>query len=239
MSDRSVLERLRADGPGATLDDGGHDSVGARELVSSIRAAVGARGEPRVELEAWDTAGRRHSPATLDEALGTVAPALGVPLLSGLRKRRLRESALRVLDVTCFVGTVQLLLAVLGATGRGYDAERIEEFALHPALALHAVTALASMSAWEGRAALLRLLSRTDGAERVVVIDRLLAFVREPVVRLALVREGFVGLADEHAREIAPAVVDALGLADWLTEERTPEDLRERARVIIALTTDA
>lgn len=211
----------------------------ATRLIAAMRRAVELREEPDEALAAWEEAGGLHDPETLDEALVAVTPGLGVPFLSGLRRRRLCEGARRALRATACPGTVRLLVAVLGAVGGREDAAVIETAAVHPAFTLHGATALANLSHWEGRAALLRLLSRVHGAERVVVIDRLLPFVREPAVRLALVRDAFQGLAEPHAREIAPAVVDALQLADWLAEPRTPPELRAAAERILALAADA
>jgi len=54
-------------------------------------------------------------------------------------------------------------------------------------------------------------------------------------VRLALVRDAFVGLEEQHGREIAPAVADALDLPAWLGEPRASEELRESARHILTL----
>jgi hypothetical protein len=59
----------------------------------------------------------------------------------------------------------------------------------------------------------------------VLVIDRLLPHVREPAVRLALVRDAFTGLDETHAREIAPAVAETLQLYDQLLAELEREDL--------------
>ena len=68
-----------------------------------------------------------------------------------------------------------------------------------------------------------------------LVIDRLLPFVRQPAVRLSLVRDAFTGLSEEHAREVAPAVVEILDLAHWLEEPQTSEELRAAARSILEI----
>jgi hypothetical protein len=231
-----LLDRLALHG--ADADCGALEAAGpgdATRLIAAIRRAVELRDAPDDALAAWDEAGALHDPETLDEALAAVAPGLGIPFVSGLRRRRLRDAARRAFRKTSRPGTLRLLAAVLGAVGKRDDAEVLETVALHPAFTLHGATALANLSHWQGRAALLRVLSRVHGAERVLVIDRLLPFVGEPAVRLALVRDAFTGLAEDHAREIAPAVAETLQLEGWLAEERTPEDLREAARRILAL----
>jgi len=205
------------------------------DLVAAIRAAVDLRDDEAAAEQAWTRAGALHDPEALDQALARIAPTLGVPILSGMRRRRLRDAARQALRATRSVGALRLLAAVLGAVGASDDAAALELIASHPALTLHGATALANLNHWEGRASLLRVLSRVNGAERVLVIDRLLPFVREPAVRLALVRDAFIGLGDEYAREIAPAVVDRLDLASWLDEERTSEELRAAARHILHL----
>jgi hypothetical protein len=239
VSTEPLIEQLRRVGPAveiAAVEAFGEEprSTGAAtELIAAIRAAVGAT-DPTIAAEAWTRAGALHDPETLDEALAAVAPSIGVPILTGMRRRRLRDAARVALQTTTCVGTLRLVGAILGAVGESEDAAVLETVAAHPALTLHGATALANLSHWEGRAALLRLLSRVSGAERVLVIDRLLPFVREPAVRLALVRDGFTDLDDEHAREIAPAVAEALDLASWLDEPRTSDELREAARAVLA-----
>jgi len=231
-----LLERLALRGAAADAGEGSAEGAADLErLVAALRRGVQDREDAGASLAAWDEAGGLHDPETLDAALVAVTPGLGVPFLSGLRRRRLRESARSVLRHTTRAGTLRLAAAVLGAVGGREDAGELECIAVHPAFTLHAATALANLDHWEGRAALLRLLSRVGGAERVLVIDRLLAFVREPAVRLALVRDAFTGLDEEHAREIAPAVADTLRLADWLDEPRTPDELKDAARRILAL----
>jgi len=227
------LERDGADAPIAAPEPNRNASV--EGLVAAIRAAIDARADPSSAAEAWIRAGALHDPETLDQALATVAPVMGVPILAGVRRRRLRDSARDALRATPSVGALRLAAAVLGAVGASDDAAALETIAVHPALTLHGATALANLNHWEGRASLLRLLSRVGGAERVLVIDRLLPFVREPAVRLALVRDAFTGLDAEHAREVAPAVVDALDLAAWLDEPRTSDELRAAARRILEL----
>jgi len=233
MINESLFERIGREGADVEVDGPAVGAEGStEELVAAIRAAVDARDDAAA-ADAWSRAGALHDPETLDRALAAVAPVMGVPFLTGLRRRRLRDSARCALRSTRSVGALRLLAAVLGAVGTREDAAALETIAVHPAFTLHGATALANLDHWEGRASLLRLLSRVHGAERVLVIDRLLPFVREGAVRLALVRDAFVGLDDESAREIAPAVVDALDLAAWLDEPRTSEELRGAARVVL------
>jgi len=241
MSDAPLLDRLSLHGADAEValpDETPADAEsGGRldELVAAMRRAVEMREDAANALAAWDEAGSLHDPETLDVALAAVTPGIGVPFLSGMRRRRLRDSARTAFRHTVRPGTLCLLAAVLGAVGGRDDVPAIESAAVHPAFTLHAATALANLSHWEGRAALLRLLSQVGGEERVLVIDRLLPFVREPAVRLALVRDAFTDLAEEHAREIAPAVADALTLEGWLDEPRTPDELKAAARRILEL----
>ena len=235
-----LLERLVRQG--ALADCGPADDVAAgdaQRLIAAVRRAIDLRDDAEQSLAAWDEAGELHDPETLDEALGAVAPGLGVPFLAGMRRRRLRDAARAALSRTTRPGTLRLLAAMLGAVGGREDAPALESMAVHPAFTLHAATALANLGHWEGRASLLRVLTAVQGPERVLVIDRLLPHVREPAVRLALVRDGFTGLDEMHAREIAPAVVDALELEAWLDEPRTQEELREAARRILQLAASA
>mgnify|MGYP001325406962 CR=1 FL=1 len=240
MSTRPLLDRLRDDGPGAALDETAPQGVardapaGVDELVAAIQRAVAAPAESD-GTSAWDAAGDAHDPETLDGALAVVAPSVTVPFLGGRRRRRLRDSARHALTRTARAGTLRLLVAILGAVGTQEDVPPLELVAAHPALTLHGATALANLQHWEGRAALLRLLSRTDGDARVVVIDRLLPFVREPAVRLALVRDAFRGLDDAHARAIAPAVADCVDLRAMLGDARTPDELRRCAEHVLDL----
>jgi len=236
VSDEPLFVRIRRDGAAADVDpSGARISGSAAALIAAIRAAVEARDDPIAADRAWSRAGALHDPEVLDQALAAVAPSLGVPILAGLRRRRLRDSARIALQTTRSLDTLCLVSAVLGAVGVREDAAALEIVAVHPNVTLHGATALANVSHWEGRAALLRLLSRVDGAERVLVIDCLLPFVREGAVRLALVRDAFTGLDEPHAAAIAPAVVDTLDLAAWLDEPRTSDDLREAARRILTL----
>ncbi len=241
MSTEPLLARLRRDGaaadgvaPYVAADDSG-DGRDAGPLIAALRRAVEARDDCAAASAAWDEAGELHDPGTLDAALGALAPTMGLPFVTGMRRRRLREAARGALAETTRPGALRLAVAVIGAVGGREDAVDLELVAAHPAFTHHGATALANLAHREGRAALLRLLSRVGGAERVLVIDRLLPFVREPVVRLALVRDAFTGLGEEHAREIAPAVAETLGLRAWIDEPRTSEELRAAARRILSL----
>ncbi len=173
MSDAPLLERLSlhgADVEVALPDETPADAEsGGRldELVAAMRRAVEMREDAANALAAWDEAGSLHDLETLDAALVAVTPGIGVPFLSGMRRRRLRDSARAAFRHTERPGTLCLLAAVLGAVGGRDDVPAIESAAVHPAFTLHAATALANLSHWEGRAALLRLLSQTHGEERV------------------------------------------------------------------------
>src|SRR6185503_7909124 len=89
------------------------------------------------------------------------------------------------------------------AAGTKDDVAALETLARHPAFTLHAATALSNLDHWTARAALLRLLTTTHGATRVIVIDRLLPHIRQPAIRLALVRDALVGLDAASAAEVA------------------------------------
>lgn len=230
----SLLDRLQRDGARASLPERRGGSPDPRLVTDNVRCAV-ETDDATLALAGWDAAGRAHDPDTLDQVLSELTRRGPLPFLGGGRIRDLLRGARAALAQTNHVGTLQLAAAVIGAVGERRDVPALETIAAHPALALHGVTALANLRHRDGRAALLRLLSRTQGETRVLVIDRLLAHCREPAVRLALVRDAFVGLEDEHAREVAPAVAATLDLAQWLEQPRVPDDLRQAARHILRL----
>lgn len=229
----SVVARIRRDGAAAGLASmPGGDLTPAR-VLELLRAASLA-DEPDERLRLADEAGQVGDLEVLDRVLAGFAPPTGLPFVGALGRRRLRALARDVGPRTASVGTVGLMAALLGEFGDKRDVDFLEVVASHPALTLHGATALARLPPDEARIALLRLLHCTEDAARVVVLDRLLPFVRLAVVRLGIVRDGFGGLSDEHAREIAPAVVDALRLQTWVDDDRVAPDVRAAARRIVA-----
>lgn len=230
-----LLDRVRAEGPSASIPEPGRETPDAAAVVARLRGALDARrADPVRALSLWDEAGRRHDPGSLDAALATLTAGGWVPFAGAASRKRLREGARDALARTAEPGTVELAAAVLGAAGTEEDADALEALARHPAFTLHAATALSNLAHWRGRAALLRLLSATDGASRVVVIDRLLAHVREPAVRLALVRDALRGLDPESAREVAGAIAESCAVRECLDDPAAPEDLKAGARLVLA-----
>lgn len=236
MSDATpLLDRIRRDGAAADVPDDPRETPDAAFVAARIRAAAALPPEESARaLAVWDEAGARHDPATIDAVLGELTAGGWVPFVGARGKKGLRLSARAALERTQRRGTAELALAVIGAVGRKEDAEMLEVAARHPSLTLHAATALSNLDHWQGRASLLRLLTATNGAERVVVIDRLLPHVREPAVRLALVRDALTGLAPEHAREVAPDIAAMLDVKSLADDPRAPAELRAGARAVLA-----
>jgi len=236
MSDETpLLDRIRRDGASAQIADEPRETPDAAFVAARLRAAAALPpAESARALGAWDEAGSRHDPATIDAVLAELTSGGWMPFVGAGSRKRLRLSARAALASTRRRGTLELALAVLGAVGRKEDADALETAARHPAFTLHAATALSNLDHWQGRASLLRLLTATNGAERVLVIDRLLPHVREPAVRLALVRDALTGLAPEHAREVAPDIAAMLDVKSLADDPKTPADIRAGARAVLA-----
>jgi hypothetical protein len=236
MSDGAPLvDRIRRDGASADVADEPRETPDAAFVAARLRAAAALPPEESARaLAVWDEAGARHDPATIDAVLGELTAGGWVPFVGARGRKGLRLSARAAMAGTRRRGTLELAVAVLGAIGRKEDAEALEIVARHPAFTLHAATALSNLDHWQGRASLLRLLTQTNGAERVVVIDRLLPHLREPAVRLALVRDALTGLAPEHAREVAPDIAAMLDVRSLADNPKTPEDIRAGARAVLA-----
>jgi hypothetical protein len=233
--DESLLDRIRRDGASAQVDDEPRETPDAAFVAARIRAAAALPpAEAARALAAWDEAGARHDPATIDAVLADLTSGGWVPFVGAHGRKGLRLSARAALTATRRRGTMELALAVLGAVGRKEDADMLETAARHPAFTLHAATALSNLDHWQGRASLLRLLAATNGAERVVVIDRLLPHIREPAVRLALVRDALTGLAPEHAREVAPDIAAMLDVKSLADDPKVPAEIRAGARAVLA-----
>jgi hypothetical protein len=229
---QSILERVRAAGAAAVLPETGSEPPDANAVVRLVHEACAAK-EPERALALWDEAGAQHDPAALDAALEKLAAGGWVPFVAASGRKRLREGARLALRSSSRLGTVELAAAILGSMGTKDDAADLETLARHPALTLHAVTALANLDHWQGRLALLRLLSTTNGAERVIVIDRLLPFIREPAVRLALVRDALVGLAPEHAAEVAADIAALCDVKGCVDDPKAGEDVKAGARLVL------
>jgi hypothetical protein len=237
MSNRegSVFARIQADGAAATISADERGAPDAAFVAGRIRAALAlAKYDVARIVAVWDEAGARHDPATLDEVIAELTAGGWVPIIGALSKRKLRASARIALAATDRAGTVELATAVLGASGTKDDVAALETLARHPSFTLHAATALSNLDHWQGRASLLRLLAATNGAERVVVIDRLLPHIREPAVRLALVRDALTGLAPEHAREVAPDIAAMLDVKSLAEDPKAPAEIRAGARAVLA-----
>jgi hypothetical protein len=231
----ALLDRIRADGGAAVVAPAERGTPDAAFVVGRIRTAMALPPEDAARIVAvWDEAGARHDPETLDAALTELTAGGWVPFVGAHGRRRLRESALAALAATQRAGTVELAAAVLGAAGKKEDAEILEALGHHPAFTLHAATALSNLAHWQGRAALLRLLTTTQGDSRVLVIDRLLPHVREPAVRLALVRDALTGLSPEHAREVAADIAALCTVQDCIDDPDAPADLKAGARAVLA-----
>ena len=68
----------------------------------------------------------------------------------------------------------------------------------------------------------------------MIVIDRLLPHVREPAVRLALVRDALVGLDAASAAEVAKDIAAMCTVQDCIDDPSAPEDLKAGARLVMA-----
>ncbi len=230
----SLLDLVRRDGAAAAVPADERGAPDAKVVAERIRTAMAlAPGDDDRVVAVWDEAGARHDPETLDAALTQLTAGGWVPFVGAHSRRGLRDSARIALAGTRQAGTVELAAAVLGAAGTKDDAEVLETLAQHPAFTLHAATALSNLAHWEGRASLLRLLRLDDGPSRVLVIDRLLPHVREAAVRLALVRDALVGLAPEHAREVATDIAVLCTVKDCIDDPGAPEDLKAGARLVL------
>jgi len=234
-----LLDRLEAKGADAVLPEPGDRAPDVAQVVRLISEAVAAPPGSDEELRAWDDAGGRHEPEILDELIEKVLPSGLFGRLSGARGR-FRDSARRVVRLSERPGTLELAAALLGAAGDTSDVPCLEAMAVHPALALHASTALANVGnqSQAGRAALLRLLHTADGAARVLVIDRLFAFLWEPAVRIALVRDAVRGLDPEHARQVAGDIARICAVDTIVDDPDAPEEMREGARLLLELSED-
>lgn len=234
MDADGVLDRIRRDGAAADVPPGERGRPDAKSVAERIRTAMSLAPEDAARIVAvWDEAGARHDPESLDAALAQLTAGGWVPFVGAHSRRGLRDSARIALAGTRQAGTVELAAAVLGAAGTKEDAEVLETLARHPAFTLHAATALSNLAHWEGRASLLRLLRLGDGPSRVIVIDRLLPHVREAAVRLALVRDALVGLAPEHAREVATDIAALCTVKDCIDDPTAPDDLKAGARLVL------
>lgn len=233
-TDDRLLARVRRDGAAATVAADERGAPDAGFVVGRIRAALALPKDDAARIVAvWDEAGRRHDPGSLDEALAELTAGGWVPFVGAHSKRRLRESARTALEGTDRAGTVELATAVLGASGTKDDVAALEALARHPAFTLHAATALSNLDHWQARAALLRLMTTTAGATRVTVIDRLLPHVREPAIRLALVRDALVGLDDASAGQVAKDIAAMCTVQDCIDDPDAPEDLKAGARLVM------
>jgi hypothetical protein len=231
----SLLDRITSQGAAAEVPAVERGAADAAVVAAKIRTAMALPSEDTARIVAvWDEAGSRHDPEALDAALAELTAGGWVPFVGAVSRRRLRDSALVAIRGTARAGTVELAAAVVGAAGRKEDAVILETLARHPAFTLHAATALSNLAHWQGRASLLRLLTHLDGEQRVVVIDRLLPHIREPAVRLALVRDALKGLAPEHAREVASDIATLCTVQDCIDDPDAPEDLKAGARMVLA-----
>jgi hypothetical protein len=230
----SLLARVRRDGAAVAIPPAERGAPDAAFVVGRIRTAMALAPEDEARIVAvWDEAGARHDPETLDAVLTELTAGGWVPFVGAHGRRRLRDSARVALARTQRAGTIELAAAVLGAAGKKEDADVLETLARHPAFTLHAATALSNLDHWHARAALLRLLTLEDGASRVLVIDRLLPHVREPAVRLALVRDALTGLAPEHAREVAADIAASCTVQDCIDDPDAPPELKAGARLVL------
>ncbi len=230
---RPLYERIAAD-PRVDISD---DPSGARDLegVAAALSRAASATDDHAASAAFDEAGALHDLATLDAVLAKTVGGGPLAFLRGVRRRRLRDLARAALEGTAHPGALRLAAALLGAVGDKSDVEGLETVAAHPSFTLHGATALANMSNRAALGALLRLLTRTDGDARVIVIDRLLAHIREPAVRLALLRDALTGLDDRPASEIAPAIVQAMDVRSIATDSAAPDDLRAAADRLLDL----
>lgn len=240
MTEGSVARRVATEGAAAGLSEAAvGDAPTAGEAAALLREASSRSLDDAAELLAtWSRLGAYAGGADrLEELDGLLSDGVPGGLLSGFsrRKRRLRDQARRVLAQSGSPSAVRLAAAVLGATGDSRDVAVLEPLGVHPALTLHVVTALANLGlvVRDARLALLRLMHVLHGAERVLAIDRLLAFVGEPAVRLALVRDALRGLEPGHAHEVAGAIYTACNVEQGLRDVESSPELREGARLVM------
>lgn len=237
MTTESILDRVTEQGAEADLGPAAAAPArtDAAEVVRLLRAAADAlaAGEEAKAIALWTDAGRLHDLETLDHVIPEISGrGFFAFAKAGARKKLLRAARAALRQVT-EVGAATLAAAIVGEIGGAEDARSLETLGRHPALTLHAATALANLDAMEGRMALLRLLHATSGEARVHVIDRLLAHARQPAVRTALLRDALPGLDGPSAREVAPdiaAACDAKGIAE---DPKCAEDLRAAARQVL------
>jgi hypothetical protein len=235
-----VSKRVAADGAAADLSEPAPlDPPTPEEAAGLLRAAAAGVMTDAADVDgAWNSAaacaGELDGLEALDSVLTQVVPG---GLLSGLswKRRRLRDQARRAVAASPSARAVRLAVAVLGAAGDRHDLAALAALGAHPALTLHVATALANLglNLRDARLALLQLMHRTDGAGRVIVIDRLLMFVGEPTVRLALIRDALVGLAPEHAREVADAIYTSCNVEQGLRDPEASAELRAGARLVL------
>lgn len=223
-----ILDRVRRSGASADVPDEPSPETGDPAVVR--RGIDRAAADPTAAGAAYAEAAGACSIEALDETLSGMR---GWRLFG--RRGRYLEAARVALREATGTGAVRLAAAVVGELGEKEDAAALEALGVHPSLTLHAATALANLKHVEGRSALLRLLHGTSGAGRVVVIDRLLAFVGTPAVRLALVRDALTGLDDEFAREIAPAIAEWCDVRGAADDPSAGAEVRAGARRILEL----
>lgn len=229
------LERGDADAEPVGEDgDAGESSASAEELTAAIVRAADALPDEARALAAWDEAGALHRPETLDAALASLTGFRPFGFLKAGRKRRILRVARAALRRTSHPGALRLAVAFVGELGGAADVPALATVARHPRFALHAVTALTILRTLDARMAMLRLLAETDGEHRVLVIDRLLPHVRQPAVRLALVRDALTGLAAEHARDVAPAIAEACRCRELAEDAGIEPSIRDAARAVLA-----
>jgi hypothetical protein len=233
--DESLLDRLLRDGSAVEVapEDGSAVSSAA-ELVAALRRAAAALPDETASLAAWDEAGARHTPETIDAAREELTAFRFLGFLRATSRRRLLDAARLALRRTRHAGSLRLAAAFVGELGDEEDVEALTAVARHPALALHGTTALANLRPWRARLALLRLLAETTGEQRVLVIDRLLPHAGQPAVRLALVRDAVTGLSPEHAREVAADIAEICRCRELADDASVTADVRAGARAVLA-----
>jgi len=233
-----LLERLERDGAAADLGpDPEAIPSSPEELVALLRAAAAAMPDSVAALAAWDEAGARHTPELLDAARGALTRFSFLAFMKAVSRRRLRDAARLALRSTRHAGSIRLAAAFVGELGDSSDVPALEAVARHPALTLHGATALSNLLDWHGRLALLRLLVTVDGAQRVLVIDRLLPHTKQAAVRLALVRDALGGLSDAHAAEVAADIAAACRCSELADDPDVTADVRAGARAVLAAAT--
>ena len=234
---KPLLERLAAEA--AAADCGPDEAAAAPDAAGVVaalrRAADAVPSDESAALAAFDEAGALHDVEVLDAALRELTGWRFLGFLTVGTRRRLRDAARVALRRTTRPGTLRIAAAFVGELGGAEDAGDLETVARHPSFVLHGATALSNLRSRRGREALLRVLHAHTGDERVTVIDRLLPHALEPAVRLALVRDALTGLDDAHARQVAPDIARLCNVRSWLDSARTPDDVREGGRRVLAL----